>query len=147
MKSACFENKKPHDNNKIMLEIFLVIFVLLIVAGLCVHHYIMQSRATNSFEEDLKLIQEASQKSVKATYINEPVQAKELCDQGLQILKVLEKRYSVQKLNEIAKCNVGEMIDIIQDQSDRIKSKIYRDRGGPQNPLHHPLAVESGLKP
>ena len=126
-----------------MLEIFLVLVVIILVIGLCLHHYSMKKKFVKTTEQDCASVRKAAEHSIMASNTVNPIIALTEVTKAVQIIESLHERYGPEIASDISKINTREMLGVIQNQKERVLQDVMK-----QNPNFlppHPLNEEAGF--
>jgi len=110
-----------------MIEIFLVVFVLVIVITICLHHNSMKRKLYDSSDIDALLIRDADQLSIRASNSENDIVA--LADAGaaVTICECLLRRHTPSTARELTDVNVSNLWKKFADQRHRIEEKLFHD--------------------
>ena len=131
-----------------MFEIFLVLIVLVLVCGLCLHHHNMKKILTEATKHDRDVVREAADDSMKAVHIRDPFIAHEISTEALQKVKSLQSRYGTTIASDITGIDIQEIQSALQHQRNSIRKENFRlrkyDAPASLNPVNYPLSFEAG---
>jgi len=120
-----------------MIEIFLVLFVVVIVVTLCIHHHSMKTKLYESSDCDARLALKADQNSIRASNSTNELTAIIDITQAIQILECLLERHSASTASELAGVNVSHMLKTFTEQRNKIFESMVKKYPGlkPKRPL------------
>mgnify|MGYP006168069157 CR=1 FL=1 len=126
-----------------MIEIFLILVSLIMVMGLCLHHYSMKTKADISSVEDCVSVRTAAEHSIMASNTMNPVLALVEVSKAVQIITTLHDRYGPEIASNTTKVDTREMLEVMTEQQKRIIKDILETN--PSLMPHHPLSAHAGF--
>lgn len=127
-----------------MFEFILILFVVILVVAICLHHNTMKQKLADKTVYDAITVRKASDNSLNASNTQSPILALIDCAKAVGFLETLtDGRYTQDELKDLFKTDIMEAKCIIEDQLDRIKSSVISER--PEWYPSHPLAESSGF--
>jgi hypothetical protein len=126
-----------------MLEVFLVLVVIILVIGLCLHHYSMKKKLAKTTEQDCAFVRASAEHSIMASNTVNPVIALTEVTKAVQIIECLHDRYGPETSSDITNIDTVEMLNVLQNQKERVLQDVMQ-----QNPNflpNHPLNQEAGF--
>lgn len=128
-----------------MIELFIVLVVILMAIGLCLHHHTLKKKLHRTNEEDSELIREAAQRSIAASNSVNPVVALVDASRAVQIIEGLHLRYGPDQASEFTETDTRDMLRVLNKQKEKIMQQILREN--PRLAPVHPLSEHAGFVP
>lgn len=126
-----------------MLEIFLVLIVIILVLGLCLHHHSMKKKLDATAEHEISFIRKAAESSIMASNTVNPIIALVEVTKSVEIIEFLHQRHGPERATEICKVDTKSMLMILKDQKERILQDVMAQT--PKFLPQHPLVEEGGF--
>lgn len=122
-----------------MLELVLILIVVIILVGLCLHHNSMKIKLNETAQLDSSLVRKAAEHSIMASNTVNPIFAMVEVTKAVQILECLHDRYGVNIASELTKVDTKAMLEVIQNQKERITQDVMVTNPNliPQHPLNN----------
>ena len=102
----------------------------------------MKLKLEKNNSQDCNLIRKSAEHSIMASNTVNPIIALVEVTRGVQILESLHNRYGPTPTNEITNVDTIEMLNILQDQKNRILEDVTNHL--PNMKPVHPLTVQAG---
>jgi ABC-type bacteriocin/lantibiotic exporter with double-glycine peptidase domain len=128
-----------------MLEICLVIFVIVLIVALCLHHYSLKKKLTKTTQLDRHIIRTSAEHSIMASNTVNPITALTEVTKAVQIIESLHNRYGEDMASELSQIDTRDMLDVLQNQKERIIQDVMKQTPNFLPP--HPLNEQARLLP
>lgn len=109
-----------------MLELFLIIFIVIIVTSLCLHHHSMEKKLFLSINQDADLIHKAAEKSVQASNTLSPLLAHKFVTQAIEIVELSHARHGSDRVLELTGVDSQHMHNVLKEQEKKIVADILQ---------------------
>lgn len=120
---------------------FLVICLIVISIGICLHHNVMKQKFEHVSNIDIGLLSNAIELSIEAANTINPILALTHSIKAVNIIEMLHHRYGVSILQDLTKHNTLEILDVLRLQRDRILEDLLEKHRSLDFKSNHPLKL------
>ena len=103
-----------------MLELVLVLFVALLIGGICIHHYAMSKKVDACQDRALTVVKKASEHSMNAANTVHPAIALMEATRAVQIMESLNSQYGIKTATDITGIDTCKVQADLEGHRDQI---------------------------
>ena len=126
-----------------ILDAIVIIVTLFLVAALCIHHHSMRVITDKTADSECSIIQRAAEHSIMASNTVNPILSLVEVTKAVQLIESIHMKYGPDTIDRACDVDTSEMLDILQNQKNRITQDVMRKVPAFIPP--HPLNVQAGV--